>query len=674
MSPDVSFVIPTRDAARTIDACLRSLREQTAASVEIVVVDNGSADDTVARASRYADRVLRAGPERSAQRNAGARAANGDVLVFVDADMVLEPGVARACVDMLAADPTLGALVVPERSFGRGFLARCRALEKQLYFGDERVEAARAFRRTGFERVGGYDESIVAFEDWDLADRVRSSGHRVGRITDGIWHDDGRVSVVAQFRKKRYYGRRSGTYLAMRGSSRRRRLARTSLLARPGALARRPVHALGLAFLKTAECSGLALGALQAANDRRRARLAAITPLSHGPAHGGVRVLHVVGEFDRNEGIGRSIVELVERVPGEHHLVASRIGRGADAFTSAYEVGGSMAWFPITRHRLVARIRRELAIDVVHLHGGPLVTLWAPSRALRARDRVVSIYCWPRVPPLRSLQRATWRAAARSQVLRPRVVLGSLLPDHVYAGLLRAGRVRHVLSPDPRTSEHLASPRLTVKTVNGGAAPDPRRARLDPERPTIVFAGRAESVRGIDTLLDALTILATKRRLTARLLLLQRAETESLAQAVEARRLGQVVQVVTDPIDDLAAEFARASVAVFPFKFDYVTIPPALTIAEAMSVGLPVVGTDVVCVTAILRHDENGIVIPVDDPAALAAALDALLADPERWRRLSLNAARHVTEARAWETVAAAAARAYGIEGEHELVAGTRAG
>src|SRR5690242_3852216 len=117
----ISFVVPTRNSARTLDACLGSLRAQTHPDVEVVVVDNASTDGTPEIARRYADRFENWGPERSAQRNRGTAVSTGDVVVFIDSDMVLEPHVASAIRDRFAAGPDLGALVIPERSFGEGF-------------------------------------------------------------------------------------------------------------------------------------------------------------------------------------------------------------------------------------------------------------------------------------------------------------------------------------------------------------------------------------------------------------------------------------------------------------------------------------------------------------------------------------------------------------------------
>lgn len=255
----ISFVVPTRNSARTLDACLASLRTQTHPDVEVLVVDNASTDTTTEIAERHADQVLQWGPERSAQRNRGTALSTGDVVVFIDSDMVLEPHIAAQIHAEFTARPEVGALVIPERSFGDGFLARCRELEKQLYVGDAAVESPRAFRREIIERVGGWDEKLTAAEDWDLADRTREAT-TVGRVSAWIWHDEGRIRLRATFAKKRYYGRWIDQYVRMHADSSGSKFARTALLRRPGSLLRHPVLTAGLATLKLTEAAGLVLG------------------------------------------------------------------------------------------------------------------------------------------------------------------------------------------------------------------------------------------------------------------------------------------------------------------------------------------------------------------------------------------------------------------------------
>jgi glycosyltransferase involved in cell wall biosynthesis len=271
----ISFVVPTKNAERTIEACVRSLRSQHRAvdvNVEVVLVDNHSTDRTVELAGPYVDRIEIAGPERCAQRNLGARVSTGEVLVFVDADMVMEPGLALEAA-ALVANGESDYLVIPELAFGESFFAECRSLEKRLYLGDASVEAGRVVRRDHFEAVGGWDETLTAGEDWDLSDRLRSHGAVTGRTVSRVWHDEGVVRLGAQFHKKRYYGAWVADFVRRGGG--RGHLARTSLISQPKLLLASPRLSAGLATLKLVEAAGLASGMAQGWVTHRRTAVTA---------------------------------------------------------------------------------------------------------------------------------------------------------------------------------------------------------------------------------------------------------------------------------------------------------------------------------------------------------------------------------------------------------------
>jgi glycosyltransferase involved in cell wall biosynthesis len=260
----VTVIVPTRNSARTLEACLQTIRSQTYSPIELVVVDNHSSDQSCQIANRYADLVETFGPERSAQRNRGAHLSHGEYLLFVDSDMTVTPLVVGECVDAVRATGSPG-VIIPEVSVGEGFLARCRALERSCYLGDDTIEAARFFPRSVFEKSGGFDENLMAMEDWDLSIRV-SSGKRLARIEGLIVHDEGRLRLTALLAKKRYYAASSLAYWRKHGRS---TLGQANLVFRPAflrswrRLVRHPILTAGFLCLKSLETGAVLIGLLK---------------------------------------------------------------------------------------------------------------------------------------------------------------------------------------------------------------------------------------------------------------------------------------------------------------------------------------------------------------------------------------------------------------------------
>jgi glycosyltransferase involved in cell wall biosynthesis len=275
-TPTVSVIVPTRNSAATLDDCLASIRAQTYASVELIVVDNQSQDATVEIAGKYADKLEHAGPERSAQRNHGARVATGEYLAIIDSDMVLSPDVVSECISTADREHA-DAVIIPERSVGEGFWAACKALERSCYVGDETVEAARFYSRTAFEKFGGYDEEMTGPEDWDLPARMRGAV-RFGRIDPEIVHLEGRLTLRGSVRKKFYYGRQFGDYIRRHPDLARQQLrfVRPAFVRHRRRLVRTPLLAGGMLLMKTAELTAGAAGLLGSRAlsrlDRRRPR------------------------------------------------------------------------------------------------------------------------------------------------------------------------------------------------------------------------------------------------------------------------------------------------------------------------------------------------------------------------------------------------------------------
>lgn len=199
--PPISVIVPVHNGEATIGACVESLlrldypREQ----LEIIVVDNRSTDRTRDILNGYPIRVLAEDDVQSsyAARNRGIAASSGDTLAFTDADCVADRGWLRGIVRAIASDGVGGVA---------GYLSAFRnSSPVERYQAERSIRSDRAFthpvmpfaqtanaayRRTVFERIGGFDPAIVFGGDLDFSWRMqRETGLKlVYEACALVWH------------------------------------------------------------------------------------------------------------------------------------------------------------------------------------------------------------------------------------------------------------------------------------------------------------------------------------------------------------------------------------------------------------------------------------------------------------------------------------------------------
>ncbi len=227
MSYDYSIIVPAYNADDVIGKCVAALMAQSVARerYEIVVVDDGSSDATGAAArAAGADRVLRiqhGGP--SAARNAGIEAAQGEIVLFTDADC--EP--APTWLERMTApfdDPEVMGAKGTYRTRQTSSIARLVQLEFDIRY--ERMAAlpridfidtyAAAYRRSLLVEHGGFDTAfpIPSAEDIDLSFRLARQGHRFVFAPDAwVWHRHPATLRAYLARKARFGYWRSLLYL-----------------------------------------------------------------------------------------------------------------------------------------------------------------------------------------------------------------------------------------------------------------------------------------------------------------------------------------------------------------------------------------------------------------------------------------------------------------------------
>ncbi len=174
LKPRLSIIIPTLNEASTLEGCLRRLAVLRCRGHEVIVVDGGSADHTPALVGGEADQVLQAPRGRARQMNAGARAASGDVLLFLHADTHLPAGADRLILDALDAS---------ERVWGRfdvrlsgahwlfpviAAMMNARSCLTGIATGDQGLFV----KATVFSSVGGFAE-VPLMEDIEISRRLK---------------------------------------------------------------------------------------------------------------------------------------------------------------------------------------------------------------------------------------------------------------------------------------------------------------------------------------------------------------------------------------------------------------------------------------------------------------------------------------------------------------------
>ncbi|MCD1258460.1 glycosyltransferase family 2 protein [Paenibacillus athensensis] len=198
--PLVSVVIPNYNYAKTLPRCLDSLMQQTYQPLEIIVVDDGSTDNSVEIIQKYPCKLIRTQNKGvSSARNTGVAESAGEIVFFLDSDVALFEDAIANTVDAFRKDETLGSvcgIYAKEALFTDSLFEEYRTL--QGYYWRKSSEgyvtagffSLGAVKKSVFIELGGFNENLNNSEDIEFGHRLNINYRLLLTSTVMGYHDD----------------------------------------------------------------------------------------------------------------------------------------------------------------------------------------------------------------------------------------------------------------------------------------------------------------------------------------------------------------------------------------------------------------------------------------------------------------------------------------------------
>lgn len=628
MAESISIVVPTYNRPQALARLLESLRSEVSAlpRVEVVVVDDGSTfAGNRALVEQFGHRCIEVpnGGAASA-RNVGWRAVSGDIVVFVDDDVVATPGWLTALVAPLVSPDVVavGGGIKPFVPGGLATFVQAERLVDHAVADDGKirylVSANVAFRRTALHQVGGFATEFpgAAGEDVDLSLRVQ----RVGRLAlapDAVVLHDHRTAFRELLRT--YYGHGRGRrILAERHATLSRREGATRVLRLQHWRDRRrcylaagvsPVIADALLVVHAACLVAFLLGVVR-------------SPPSPVPRVD-VVLLNDIGEMGGGQKVTLDVAQMLCEL-GLEVLVASPLGWLADRCADDGRVKHVRFDFG-DRRMLIRPLRVPNPIAVVRR-----IREARSVRSLMARSGATTLHTFATIPHLvGSLASISsgWSLVWHLNQVGPAGLAALPLPDRCLAPSDAA------LAPLGRRPGFSARSVVCPNRVDARFAPAGNSARklaraefgIGEDQLAISCAARLEPLKGLHVLIeaaaevpDAVVLIAGASFGADDGRYERRLESDAQRLGVNLRLLGAR--------PDIERILWASDVAVLPSLWEGF----GLFAAEAGRAGVPVVASDTGGIPEVVLDGRTGLLVPPGDVPALRRALLALASDPDR--------------------------------------------
>jgi glycosyltransferase involved in cell wall biosynthesis len=184
----ISVIIPTYNSEKFISNLLDSIFKSGVQGFEVVMVDDCSTDNTVEIAKKYPVKIVELGENSgpAIARNMGVKKAKGDILFFLDSDVVVMKGTINEVKDFFDKNPATNCVIgiCTKEPLNKGFVPRYMALFEHIHLAGSDAERVSVFsprcgavRKDFFEKIGGYNETYrrADLEDFELARRINKA-------------------------------------------------------------------------------------------------------------------------------------------------------------------------------------------------------------------------------------------------------------------------------------------------------------------------------------------------------------------------------------------------------------------------------------------------------------------------------------------------------------------
>ncbi len=192
IKPYISVIVPAKNEEKYIMNVFKGLKTQSFKDFEVIIIDGGSTDNTVKISKKYARVIVDKRKGIGRARNIGAKIAKGKVLVFIDADTMPSKDTLKAYKNIIndkvvAATGPILPLEKTNLRITLGFkFVSIFFVKLAIKIGKPSIVGSNfAISKKAFNKINGFDEKLITYEDWDLSNRVKKYG-KIEFVDDAV--------------------------------------------------------------------------------------------------------------------------------------------------------------------------------------------------------------------------------------------------------------------------------------------------------------------------------------------------------------------------------------------------------------------------------------------------------------------------------------------------------